>query len=114
MTANERVLQALAQFPYPCDQDVAEEDGGALPERYFTFNRAYEAGVDFGDNRPGFHIVNMQVHYFLPLDAPYLREKDRIREALFAHGFTYPEVTVLTEPENGIRHIVFECDAIED
>lgn len=114
MTANAVIYKALESFPYPCDPDVAETEDETLPEKYFTFNRADERGADFGDNHPGCIKVSMQIHFFLPLKVPYLSEMRAIREALFKNGFTYPSVTELTEPENNIRHIVFECDITEE
>ena len=114
MTANAVIYKALEKFPYPCEPDALETEDGSMPEKYFTFNRADERGMDFGDNRPGCTLVSMQIHFFLPLKVPYLQEKKAIQEALFKNGFTYPVVTELTEPENNIRHIVFECDITEE
>ncbi len=55
-------------------------------------------------------VAYMQIHYFLPANKDYLENKKKIRKALLGAGFTYPEVSVLMEPGNKERHIVFECE----
>lgn len=110
MTVNEIIRTALAPFGYPCKPNIYE----GSERKYFTFNVADERGTDFGDNEPGSILLNMQIHFFLPRKENYISEKKKIREALFAAGFTYPVVTELIETENNIRHIVYECDITEE
>ena len=110
MTVNETIICALKKFGYPCRPDLYDGE----EKKYFTFNYADERGADFGDNEPGCIASSMQIHFFLPLDENCIKEKKKVREALFSAGFTYPEVTELTEKENNIRHIVYECDIAEE
>lgn len=112
MTANEVIIKALKPLGYPCEPDSYT----GMEKKYFTFNCADERGGDFGDNEPGCILKSMQIHFFMPLNEKRnpLAEKRQAREALFAAGFTYPVVTELTEPENNIRHIVYECDITEE
>ena len=110
MRANRAIINALKPFGYPCKPDCYNGDA----KKYFTFNPADERGEDFGDNEPGCILVNMQIHFFLPLGENHITEKKKIREALFAAGFTYPVVTELIETENNVRHIVYECDITEE
>lgn len=110
MSAGAAIVRALSKFGYPCKPDRHKDDG----KKYFTYNYADERGEDYGDNRPGCIKASMQVHFFLPLDENCIKEKKKIREALFEAGFTYPTVTVLQEKEFNIRHIVFECDMAEE
>lgn len=108
MTVNETIKKALEPFGYPCKPDIYTGDG----TKYFTFNYADERGRDFGDNRPGYVLASMQIHFFLPMKENYRKEKKQVREALFAAGFTYPVVTELTDGQ--VRHIVYECDIMEE
>ncbi len=119
MRAGEVIIQALSSFGYPVKPN--RYDGSE--RKYFTYNYADERGSDFGDNEPGIILCNMQIHFFLPeytesdgqrAKNSYTREKNQIREALFAAGFTYPEVTVLTETDNNSIHIIYECDITEE
>jgi hypothetical protein len=110
MTANEVIRGALKPFGYPCKPDLYA--GGE--KKYFTFNYADERGADYGDNEPGCTLASMQIHFFLPADEKYIREKKKIREALHQAGFTYPAVTELVDKEENVRHIVYECDITEE
>ena len=110
MSASEAIINALKEFGYPCKPDIYT----GKENYYFTFNTAGEHGENYGDNEPECVVCNMQIHLYLPLEKNYLKIKKQVREALFKAGFTYPEVTVLTIPEKGIRHIVYECDIEEE
>lgn len=110
MTANKAIISALKPFGYPCKPNLYD----GKEKKYFVFNTADERGADYGDNEPGCILVNMQIHFFLPLGENHIAEKKKVREALFAAGFTYPVVTELIEAENNIRHIVYECDITEE
>lgn len=107
MTVNEKIVQALEPFGIPIRADFY---GGGEKE-YFTFNYADDRAADYGDDAPQHVVASMQIHWFLPRNKDYLKLKKKIRNALFRAGFTYPEVTVITE--KNIRHVVFECE-IED
>lgn len=110
MHVNEVIIEALKEFGYPCKPNLYK----GSDKKYFTFNYADERGSNFGDNEPECVINYMQIHFFTPLNENCMSEKKKIREALFKAGFTYPVVTELTEPENNIRHIVYECDIAEE
>ena len=108
MTVNEKIVQALTPFGIPIKTDfhVGHED------EYFTFNYADDRAVDFGDDGPLHVVAYMQIHWFLPRCRDFLEMKNKVRNALFRVGFTYPEITVMTE--NDIRHVVFECEIEDD
>jgi len=44
----------------------------------------------------------------------FLEAKRKIRRVILEEGGTYPDVTVLMEPDNKTRHIVFECEFEND
>lgn len=111
MTTNERLLEALKKFPYPCTPDLNEPDEEEV-KKYFTFNIIDEHGADFGDNEPGAIKQDMQLHFFLPIGENSIKEKRQVREAVFAAGFTYPKVTELREKK--LKHIIFEFEAVEE
>ena len=110
MTAFERTVKAIKPFGHPYGPDLYEGE----KKHYFVYNYSDNRGCLFGDNEPEELSVSVQVHFFLPMDENYLKSRNQIREALFREGFTYPEVTVETEKENNIRHIIFECDTTEE
>lgn len=110
MTAFENIVEAVKSFGYPYSPGVYKGED----KKYFTYNYSDDRGGLYADNIPETTIVSVQVHFFLPLRENFIKEKNQIRQALFQQGFTYPEVTVLTESEEKIRHIVFECDIEEE
>ena len=109
MTAFQNIVEAIKGFGYPYEPDLYT----GTDKKYFTYNYADDRGDLYGDNEPGTIIASVQVHFFLPIGENFIREKNKIRKALFQQGFTYPEATIETEKENEIRHIIFECDIEE-
>ena len=110
MTTFEKIITAIEPFGFPHAPDVYREK--AL--RWFTYNYADDYGTNFSDDEPDNVIASVQVHLFLPIDDDFSKLKNRVRRALFRQGFTFPEITVLTEDDTKLRHIVFECDIIEE
>lgn len=110
MTVNEIIVNTLERFKIPVKADFY----GGGEEEYFTFNYSSDRGELFGDCEPNEVVVSVQIHYFLPMDKDYLEMKKKIRKSLFDSGFTYPEVTNLTEPDGNIRHLIFECEIEND
>lgn len=104
MTVNEIIINALLPFGLPVTPDFF----GDGADEYFTFNYADDRATNFGDNTPIHVVAYMQIHYFLPRDKDYISMKKRVRMALLESGFTYPEVTEVTE--DNIRHLIFECE----
>lgn len=90
--------------------------------RYVEYNYAVLSGRNFGDDRPLCNVADVQVHLYMPLKENFLTRMKQMQEALFEAGFTWPEVTVLSEYDevetskglDGIRHIVFECEYEEE
>lgn len=117
MTAFKAIKTALRQFGYPANPYTYE---GKEP-KYFTYNYADNRGGDFGDDDPGCDVVAVQVHMFMPIRDPttnakinFQDDQRTVRQALFGHGFTYPEVAVIEEQETNKWHLVFECEYEEE
>ena len=92
------------QIPAFPDVNCREDE-----ERWITFNFADNYGTAFADDGPQETIHEVQVHLFLPVDDNFLSLQQEVRQRLFDIGFTYPEITVTTENDTKIRHIIFEC-----
>lgn len=110
MTTFEKITEALKLFQLPCVPDVYK----GSEKRWITYNYADDYGTDFADDAPETVINSVQVHLFLPVNEPFTQLKKKIRRALFEAGFTFPEITIQTEDEEKIRHIIFECDIEEE
>lgn len=109
MTVNEKIIVALR----PLGITVTPDFFGDGEKEYITFNYADDRAEEFGDDRPLGVVAYMQIHYFLPIEKDYLSNKKEIRRLLFSAGFTYPEVTELTEGKT-TRHLIFECEIPND
>lgn len=117
MTAFEAIVQAAKQIEIPASPGIY--NGKA--DKYIVYNHALLRGDNFGDDEPGADVAEVQVHLYMPYENPqthgkinYRDDLDTLRHALFGHGFTYPEVTVLREEDVKKWHIVFECEFEED
>ena len=116
MTAFEAIQEALSGMEIPLTPYTYRGE----EEKYITYNYASDSGADFGDDAPECDLTSVQVHYFMPIvnakrqHESFLQAKKQIRAALFAAGFTYPQITVMEETDTNTWHLVFECEYIED
>lgn len=110
MTTYEKIVEAIKPFHYPYAPDLYKGD----KDRYFTYNYVEDRGEGFADDEPFYVVASVQVHFYMPADESFTSIKKKIRNALFKAGFTYPEITVLTENDTKKRHIIFECDIEEE
>ena len=110
MTINQKIIKALK----PLGITVTSDFFGGGNSEYITFNYVKDGAELFADDQPIEDISSMQIHYFLPSTKDYLEAKRKIRRAILEEGGTYPDVTVLMEPDNKTRHIVFECEFEND
>ena len=111
LTAIKNVADNLG---YPSRPDLYKGDA----DRFVTYNYAKISGDNYGDDRPDCNVAAVQVHLYIPLKENFISRLTTMQNALFEAGFTWPDVTVLTEYDetqtvdglDGIRHIAFECD----
>ncbi len=110
MTAMEAIVKAVKQFEYPYSPHIYT--GGE--KHWFTYNYAADTGEDFGDDKPSCNRASMQVHFFLPIKEDFQPIKKKIRKALHNEGFSYPNVVMLEENDVMMRHLIFECEYLEE
>lgn len=110
MTTFEKIITAIEPFGFPYAPDIYREK----EPRWFTYNYADDYGATFADDCPESVIASVQVHLFLPIDDDFIELKNEVRRALFRQGFTFPEISIMTEDNEKLRHIVFECDMEEE
>ena len=85
-------------------------DQASEPEMYFVFNYS-TFGTGYADDDPTGEIYIIQVHLFAPLATNLTRIKNKVKAALHAAGFTWPEVVDASDDKS--RHIVFEFQHAE-
>ena len=83
-------------------------------DRWVTYNTADDRGALFGGDGAQENVLSLQIHVYLPEHEDYLDLKKRIRKSLSDADFTWPVITVETEEEHRVRHIIFECDIEEE
>ena len=106
MSAFSKIVGIANTMQIPAYPDVYPDDD---LNTWITYNLAEEHGDLFADDAPGSVIQSVQVHLFVRTGRNYTTLKNTLRDALFAAGFTWPEVTTIFEAEQKLRHIVFEC-----
>lgn len=110
MTTFEKIIQAIKPFRYPYSPGTYT----GSEKRWFTYNYVEDYGDNYADDTPQSVINRIQLHFFLPAQDDYTEIKNRIRDALFKQGFTFPEISVLDDPDPKLRHIAFECEIEEE
>lgn len=103
MNVNGLLLKTLQPFGCPVEQDLYE----GKETRYFVYTYAAETATGYADNAPQRERFTMYVNLYLPREENYLRLKKGVKKALFAAGFTYPDVEQILD--GNMRHIIFEC-----
>ncbi len=110
MSVEAEVKAALDVFGDPVEKSVLYAAAGKRPARYYTFS-CDSMGDDFGDDGPGAEVWLVQVHLFAPLGENCIRRARETKRALFAAGFTWPDMTDATDTDG--QHYVFECKAAQ-
>lgn len=110
LTEFEKIQKAVSSFGLPYTQEVYK----GTEKRWFTYNYVNERGMLYSDDEPGTVGAVVQVHLFLPINENFISLKNGIRKNLFEEGFTFPKVTILTEDEKKLHHIIFECEIEEE
>ena len=108
MSVEAEVKAALDVFGDPVEKSVLYAAAGKRPARYYTFS-CDSMGDDFGDDGPGAEVWLVQVHLFAPLGENCIRRARETKRALFAAGFTWPDMTDATDGQ----HYVFECKTVQ-
>lgn len=106
MTINELVIDTLKPFNLPIEQDLYDEE--EVP--YIIWNIADDRGDFSAENMVLTDVISIQVSLFVPIDFNYLDLKKRIRQALKASGFSYPQINMFVEKDTKIRQIVYSCE----
>ena len=110
MIVEERVKAALDVFGDPVEKSVLSAAAKRRPTRYYTFS-CDSFGAAFGGNKPGCERCLVHVHLFALLNQNCLQQVLETKKALFAAGFTWPEVTDATDQDG--QHFVFECETAQ-
>lgn len=109
MNAYEAAYDCLSKLEFPVSPD--EYDGES--DTYITYNYNTDRGESFADNKPDVNRVSLYVHFVCPYDRNHLEDKKRIRNALHAYGFSYPEIVEANVKEHNLRHVIFDTEWIE-
>lgn len=109
MSVEAEIKAALDRFGDPVEKSVLYAAAGSRPCRYYTFV-CQSFGDDFGDDEPGCERWLVHVHLFAPLVDNCIQRIRDTKQALFAAGFTWPQVEDATD-EDG-QHYVFECETM--
>lgn len=110
MSISEKIMATLAELGIPVSDGLYQ----GKEKEYIYFVIADDRAGDFGDSMALADQYSVQIHYCCPWSKPYSATKSQIRHILENAGFTYPEVIDMSDPDNRIRRLVFECDIDSD
>ena len=105
MNINAAITGALT----PLGLDIAERLYEGDNDEFLTFNLADSQAEDFGDDDELSLVYYVQIYYACPWDMNYSDKIKAIRKTLKGAGFTYPELTDLSDSAERIRRFCFEC-----
>lgn len=112
MSVNQKIMQALSGLAPVCPDVYCGK-----ANTYLTFNYTTR-GAAYADDAPSFDANLVQVHLFCPLKFDSVKLRGQVRAALFAAGFTWPDVVnaedgSMQKNDAGKQHYVFECEMEE-
>lgn len=110
MTIYQKIEAALASLEIPIEEDFF----GDGADEYITYTLVRDGAAVMADGAPQNEVAQLQIHYFLPRSKEYDATRKQIRNLLLAAEFTWPVVTVLVEPDDKTRHIIFETEVEND
>lgn len=110
MTTFEKIITAIQPFGYPYAQDVYVGES----DHWFTYNYVSDYGDLYSDDEPAEIVVSVQVHLYLPLQEEFIELKNRVRRAIYAQGFTLPQITFQMTEDKVYRHMIFTCNIEEE
>ena len=116
MSINERIIAAVTPVVLTCVPEPYDPDIGEAASEYCTFTYS-ESPDSFGDDAPEVIRYLISVIYHAPLRRSSgesnntLATRKALRQAIFAAGFTYPNVEPLTD-EVGQR-FAFEFEGFD-
>ena len=112
MTNANLIKDTLEALGYPAFNGFTMSDDRV----YFIFDLSTE-GILYADNRPVSEITYATVHLFAQTDFDPIELVEKTKRALFAVGYTWPEVIPVSSGSKGygseaddMRHYVFECE----
>ncbi len=109
-----KIAELISDTLFGIGLPIAEKLYEGDDEEFITWNLADDIGADFGDNNPGTNTLFVQIHYVCPWVMDYHPKKRIIRQLLFDAGFTWPEITDVSDASVRMRHFVFECQIDND
>lgn len=110
MTIYQKIETALASLEIPIEEDFF----GDGADEYITYTLVRDGAAVIADGAPQNEVSELQIHYFAPRSKEYDAIRKQIRKLLLEADFTWPVVTVLIEPDNKTRHIIFETEIEND
>lgn len=110
MTIYQKIEAALSELDIPIEEDFFG-DGNS---EYITYTVVRDYAAVSADNQPVNEVTSLYIHYFLPRSKEYDETRKRIRKLLLDADFSWPVVTVIVEPDNKTRHIIFETEVEND
>lgn len=83
-------------------------------DHYFVYDITDDRGDDWGDDDPGHIHYWVRLNYYYPMGENQTPMRNRVRNLLHEAGFSFASIISLSDPENGMDGLAWECDIVTE
>lgn len=83
-------------------------------DHYFVYDITDDRGDDWADDEPGHTHYWVRLKYYFPIGENQNSKRNTVRNLLTSAGFSYASITELSDPDNGMDGLAWECDYVAE
>lgn len=83
-------------------------------DHYFVYHITDDRGDDWGDDDPGHIHYWVRLNYYFPMGENQTPMRNQVRNLLYKAGFSFASITSLSDPDNGMDGLSWECDIVAE
>ena len=81
-------------------------------DHYFVYDITDDRGDDWGDDIPDKIHYWIRLNYYYPMGENQTSMRNRVRNLLHEAGFSFASIISLSDPDNGMDGLSWECDIV--
>ena len=83
-------------------------------DHYFVYDILDDRGDDFGDDVPDVDHYWIRLKFYYPMGENQTLMRNRVRNRLYDAGFSYADIIEVSDPDNGMDGLEFDCDIVAE
>lgn len=83
-------------------------------DHYFVYDITDDRGDDWGDDIPDKIHYWVRLNYYFPQGENQTSMRNRVRNLLHEAGFSFASIISLSDPDNGMDGLSWECDIVTE